>query len=355
MGASRKVVGLSHIRFSLVCLLALAAAGCRAQTAAKTGVDPKTDRKIEVMVRAKLTVPAEYEITVGPRVPSDLAGFDTVQVTFSLAGRPPQTIPFLLSKDGKTLARISRWDISKDPVELAPATNRPVRGNPDAKVVIVNYDDLECPYCAKMHAELFPETLDHYHGLVKIVYRDLPLEELHPWAVHAAVNANCLAAQSSNAYWSYVDYLHTHGQDVTGPDRDLTKANATLDKLAKLQGERSKLDAAKLDACISKQDETAVRAEMKQASDMGIQQTPMVYVNGEALEGALPTKTLWTMIDRALVSEGITPPPNELNQPAAKQEKQEAAPGTKTTAPATPAAVPAPAATPAPKPATGTN
>ena len=83
-------------------------------------------------------------------------------------------------------------------------------------MVIVNYDDLECPYCAKMHAELFPETLDHYNGLVKIVYRDLPLEELHPWAVHAAVNANCLAAQNPAAYWGYVDYLHTHGQDVTG-------------------------------------------------------------------------------------------------------------------------------------------
>jgi protein-disulfide isomerase len=345
------VVGLSQIRLSLVCLLALAAAGCRAQTVAKTDIDPKTDRKIEVMVRAKLTVPADYQIAIGPRMPSDLAGFDTVQITFTLPGRPDhsQTIPFLLSKDGKTLARISRWDISKDPVELVPSADRPVRGNPAAKVVIVNYDDLECPYCAKMHAELFPETLDHYNGLVKIVYRDLPLEELHPWAVHAAVNANCLAAQSATAYWGYVDYLHTHGQDVTGPDRDLTKANATLDKLAKLQGERNKLDAAKLDACISKQDETAVRAEMKQAAGMGIQQTPTLYVNGEALEGALPAKTLWTMIDRALVSEGITPPPNEFNQPA---EKQESAPGSKPTAPAT-APVPAPAM--APKPTTGSN
>jgi protein-disulfide isomerase len=347
------VVGLSHIRFSLVCLLALAAAGCKAQTAAKTDIDPKTDRRIELTVRAKLTVPAEYQVAVGPRMPSDMTGFDTVQVTFSLPGRPPQTIPFLLSKDGKTLARISRWDISKDPGELVPSDDRPVRGNPGAKVVIVNYDDLECPYCAKMHAQLFPETLDHYNGLVKIVYRDLPLEELHPWAVHAAVNANCLAAQSSTAYWGYVDYLHTHGQDVTGPDRDLAKANAMLDKLARTQGETSKLDAAKLNACITKQDQTAVRAEIKQADAMGIQQTPMLYVNGEALEGALPTKTLWTMIDRALLAEGITPPPNELNQPATQQQKPEGTPGSKTAAPATTAPSPAPAA--APKPTTGSS
>jgi protein-disulfide isomerase len=311
-----------------------AAAGCKAQTA-PNNIDQKTARKIDVMVRAKLNVPSEYQITVGPRTPSELAGFDTVQITFSLPGHPDhsQSIAFLLSRDGATLARVMKWDISRDPVNLVPSADRPVRGNPNAKVVIVNYDDLECPYCAKMHAELFPETLDHYNGLVKIVYRDLPLEELHPWAVHAAVDANCLAAQSTPAYWGYVDYLHIHGQDVTGPDRDIKKSDATLDKLAHLQGETSKLDLARLDACISKQDESAVRAEMKQADGMGIQQTPTVYVNGEVLAGALPTSALWNIIDRALISEGITPPPNEFNQPATP-DKQQGQPPAKTAAPA---------------------
>ncbi|HEX3470388.1 MAG TPA: thioredoxin domain-containing protein [Silvibacterium sp.] len=339
---------MPRIRLSLVCLLALAAAGCKAQTAV-SNIDLKTTRKIDVLVRSKLNVPSEYEITVGPRTPSDLAGFDTVQVTFSLPGHPDhsQTLPFLLSKDGNTLVRLSKWDISKDPAAIVPAGDRPVRGNPDAKVVIVNYDDLECPYCAKMHAELFPETLEHYHGLVKIVYRDLPLEDIHPWAVHAAVNANCLAAQSTPAYWTYVDYLHAHGQDVTGPDHDLGKATAMLDKVARLQGERSKLDAAKLDACIVKQDESGVRAEMKQADALGLQQTPTLYVNGEMMAGALPAKELWAVIDRALVSEGITPPPNELNQPE-KPNNPQGQPGTKT---AVPAEAPSPA--PVPKPAPG--
>lgn len=312
----------------LVCLLALAAAGCKAQSTPQNGLDAKTTRKIEVLVRAKLNVPSDYQIAVGPRTPSDVAGYDTVQITFSLPAHPDhsQTIPFLISKDGSTLARLSKWDISKDPSDIIPSSGRPVRGNPSAKVVIVNYDDLECPFCAKMHSELFPETLDHYNGLVKVVYRDLPLEELHPWAVHAAVNANCLAAQSTPAYWGYVDYLHTHGQDVTGPDRDIKKSDETLDKLAKLQGETSKLDISKLNACIAKQDESAVRAEMKQADSLGIQQTPTVYVNGEMLAGALPTKELWAIIDRALVSEGVTPPPNEYTQPP-KPAQQPSQPG----------------------------
>jgi protein-disulfide isomerase len=324
------VAGLSRIRPLLVCLLALAAAGCKAQTAppstpAGQNVDQKTARKIEILARTKLNVPTEYQISVGQRGPSDVPGFDTVKVTFSLPSHPDhsQTLAFLLSKDDKTLARLSEWNIAKDPSDLISYANRPVRGNPDAKVVIVNFDDLECPYCAKMHSELFPATLDRYKGLVKVVYRDMPLEELHPWAMRAAVNANCLAAQSAPAYWSYVDYLHIHGEDVTGPDRDMAKSKAMLDKLATQQGVTSSLDAAKLSACIAKQDETALRAEMKQADGLGVAQTPTLFINGEEMQGALDVGTLWMVIDRALVSEGITPPP----LPAPDQPKQPAIPG----------------------------
>ncbi|MBB6145454.1 protein-disulfide isomerase [Silvibacterium bohemicum] len=315
---------MSRIRLIFVCLLAVAAAGCKAQTnpvAAGSPVDRETARKIEVLAREKLKVPTEYVVTVGQRSPGEIPGFDKVNVTFSLPGHADhtQTLSFLISKDGQTLARLSEWNIAKNPADLVPYANRPVRGNPDAKVVIVNFDDLECPYCAKMHAELFPDTLDHYKGLIKVVYRDLPLEELHPWAMHAAVDANCLASQNASAYWSYVDYLHVHGEDVTGPDRNLVKANATLDKLATQQGVKSALDAATLSACVAKQDETAVRSEVKQAEDLGIEQTPTLYVNGEQMQGALDVSTLWTIIDRALVSEGVTPPAAPKPPEPAKQ------------------------------------
>jgi protein-disulfide isomerase len=306
---------LSRIRLSLVCLAALAAGGCKAQTTpistSGASVDAKTARKIELMTRSKLNVPSEYQVTVGQRGPSEVPGFDTVKVTFSLPDHPDhsQTLTFLLAKDGNTLGRLTEWNMSKDPESLVPYADRPLRGNPEAKVVLVNFDDLECPYCAKLHSELFPETMDHYEGLIKIVYRDLPLDEIHPWAMHAAVDANCLAAQSPTAYWNYVDYLHLHGEDVTGPDRDLAKSKATLDKLASDQGGKNGLDAGKLSSCIAKQDESAIRSEQKLADAMGIAQTPTLFVNGEEMQGALDVTTLWRIIDRALVSEGITPPP----------------------------------------------
>jgi len=318
---------LSRSRLSLGASLALlvvfGAVGSRAQSssagsAQATVLDLKTSRNIELTLRSKLQIPPEYVVHLGARTPSDTPGFDKVTVSFDLPDHPEhsQKLDFLISKDNKTLERIVHWDIATDAADLVPAGNRPVRGNPNAKVVLVNFDDLECPYCAKLHSELFPDTLDHYKGLIRIVYRDLPLEELHPWAMHAAVNANCLAAQSGEAYWSYVDYLHTHGEDITGPDRDVKKSAQMLDKAALQQGEKDKLDTAKLSACVAKQDESDIHKELKLSDSLDIDQTPTLYVNGEEIQGALPEDVLWAAIDRALVAEGVTPPPNPYNQPA---------------------------------------
>ncbi|MGH7041979.1 MAG: DsbA family protein, partial [Acetobacteraceae bacterium] len=341
---SRKVVVLPRNRIflglSLAMLALVAAPACPAQTPASakaasdassssasgSALSAKVSRNIELTLRDRLQIPPEYVIHIGARTPSTTPGFDTLPVLFDLPGHPghSQKLDFLNSKDDKTLERISRWNIAADPASLVPAGNRPVRGNPKAKVTLVNFDDLECPFCAKLHAELFPDTLDHYKGLIKIVYRDMPIEQLHPWAMHAAVNANCLAAQSGTSYWSYVDYLHTHGEDITGPDRDVKKSDAALDKAAMEQGEKDKLNATKLQACVAKQDEAPIRQEMKLSDRLNINQTPTLYVNGEMIAGALPKQVLWQTIDSALKAEGITPPPNPYDQPSKTAAKASA-------------------------------
>ena len=175
---------------------------------------------------------------------------------------------------------------------------------------MINFDDLECPYCARMHQELFPATLDRYKDLVRFVYKDDPLTRLHPWAMHAAVDANCLAAQSGAVYWTYVDYLHAHGEEVTGDQRDVAKSFAALDRIARQEATVGKLDETALDACLAKQDETQMQASVKLADTLGIEGTPALYVNGEKINGgAVPEDQLWMVIDRALRSVGEVPPP----------------------------------------------
>jgi protein-disulfide isomerase len=167
-----------------------------------------------------------------------------------------------------------------------------------------------------MHQTLFPATLAHYKDTVRFIYKDDPLVEIHPWAMHAAVDANCLGAQSDEVYWTFVDYIHSHGQQINGEERDIAKSFAALDRIAREEATLGKLDGARLDACLAKQDETQVRASMKEAESLGVEGTPALFVEGERIGGALPQEQVWLVIDRALRSAGVEPPSTPPTAPA---------------------------------------
>ena len=152
----------------LTWVFALAAFGCHAQTpapaAAQTPVapavqvgvklSPEMARKAEVMIRNKSTISLDYAISFGLPTASEVPGYDQVLATFSTQGASPRTATFLLSTDGKTLAQFNKLDLSQDPKDKVSQAGRPARGGgPNAPVLIVGFDDLECPFCAKMNAE----------------------------------------------------------------------------------------------------------------------------------------------------------------------------------------------------------
>jgi len=283
--------------------------GCKAQATPPSGPEQAQNRRIETLVRNQFNLPADVEIGVGARKPSQFSGYETLPVTLSRKAKS-QVVDFLISADGTKLVQMNTFDLVKDPADDVPIADRPIRGNPNAKVTVVNFDDLECPYCAHMHQELFPDTFDRYKSLVRFVYKDDPLVEIHPWAMHAAVDANCLAVQSGEVYWTYVDYLHAHSDEVTGENRDPAKSFSALDRIARQEATLGKLDEPRLNACIAKQDDAQVRASMKLAEDLNLEGTPALIVNGEHVNGgAVPEDELWTVIDRALRAAGEQPPP----------------------------------------------
>ena len=82
--------------------------------------------------------------------------------------------------------------------------------------------------------------------------------------MHAAVDANCLAAASTTGYWNYVDYVHAHADDHRrGDEKTLAKATQTLDKLALDEGARQKVNPADLAACVQKQDDSKMKASVQ--------------------------------------------------------------------------------------------
>ena len=305
---------MTSFRKSLFILL-LICLGCSAQSP-----PPDTVRTIERQVRAFYTIPPEVKVVVGPLKPSDFPNYDALTIAFD-GGAKKQEYEFLLSKDNKTLIRMTRMDLTKDPyaevMKKIDVSGRPVRGNKDAKVVAVNYDDFQCPFCSRMHETLFPQLLKEYGDRVQFIYKDYPLTEIHPWAIHAAVNANCLGAQNGDAYWDFADYMHANQREVNG-EKGKEAQFALLDKIALQQGQKHNLDLAKLQSCVKAQDDKAIRVSMREADALGVNATPTMYVNGEKTDGALPVEELRAIFDRALQLAGVAVPAHPVAVPAAQ-------------------------------------
>jgi protein-disulfide isomerase len=294
-------------RLLFVCALAFTL-GCSAQSDKSSNDTAELNRRIVQKVRSTFQLPSSLEVSVGKRGPSEIPGYDIVPVTLS-SGSHTSTHQFLVSKDDKTLIEWEKLDISKDLMETINMEGRPERGNKDAKVTIVNYDDFECPFCSRMHKTLFPDLMKAYGNQVKIVYKDYPLVEIHPWAMRAAVDANCLAVQNGDAYWEFADYIHANQKQIDGEKRDIDQEYGRIDQITRDLGTKHNLDAARLDACIKKQDDSAIRASMAEGDKLGVGATPTMFVNGERIDGVVSEAALSSVIDRALKDAGETPPP----------------------------------------------
>ena len=82
------------------------------------------------------------------------------------------------------------------PLEIS-ADNDPIIGNPDAPITIIEFSDFQCPFCARFHIQTLPTIMEEYieKGDVKLVFRDFPLQSIHPNAVPASVAAECANEQ----------------------------------------------------------------------------------------------------------------------------------------------------------------
>jgi len=292
-------------------------------------ISPGLTRRIATTIRSYYSdsLPPTVDLTIGDRYPSEVAGFDMLHVDFS-QGERHRTNDFLLSKDGNALVRWLKIDVSPDPMSQIDLKGRPIRGNKDAKVTIVSFDDFECPYCSKMHQTLFPDLAKTYGDRIRIIYKDYPLNEIHPWAIHAAVNANCLAAQNGNAYWEFADLVHADQKKIDGDRSSKTKSIDALDRSASEIGNKYFVNATQLQQCIQKQDDTAVKASMAEGDKLGVNATPTLFINGERMEGAAPEEALRTVIDHALKAAGVEPPPQPVKSAAETPSEKKAAAGT---------------------------
>ena len=282
----------------------LISVGCSAQN-----VSPELKSKIQRQIQAQYDLPPDVKVDVGPRRPSEFPTYDMVTVTLSSRGHD-QKLDFLLSQDGKMLVKITKIDLTKDiyteRMSKIDVSGRPVRGNPNAKVTIVNYDDLQCPFCSRMHNTLMQEILPEYGDRIKIVYKDFPLP-MHPWAEHSANNANCLATENATAFWEFADIVHANQKSISA-SQDLQKSTAELDRIALDLGKKHGADMNRLQACVKTQPDKQLKASMAEGESLGLNATPTLFINGQKLEGAVDLGDVKAILNQQLIAAGVQPP-----------------------------------------------
>lgn len=172
-----------------------------------------------------------------------------------------------------------------------------VRGDSKAPVVLVEYSDLECPYCKTFHPTA-KQLIDEYKGKVKWVYRHYPLS-FHVNAQKEAEASECAGELGGqDAFWKFIDAIY-----------DRTTSNGTgfaLDKLGPLAKEIG-LNEAKFKSCLDSGKYTKkVQDQMSAASAIGVNGTPgnifLHEKSGEAklIPGALPIDQLKPVVDQLL-------------------------------------------------------
>jgi len=184
-------------------------------------------------------------------------------------------------------------------VKIEVTSEDHIFGNPDAKLVIVEYSDTECPFCKRFH-ETMNEVMDSYgkEGTVAWVYRHMPLEGLHKKAKTEATATECAAEQGGNdAFWSYINRMF-----------EITPSNDGLD-LAKLPEIASELglDVDLFNTCLeSNKYDDKLQASIDRAVELGARGTPYSLVTsqeGEVLYvvgGAEPFSSLAPRLDQLL-------------------------------------------------------
>lgn len=249
-----------------------------------------TSELIEKEVNSKLAEPSDAEITAFYEKQKS-------RINKPLEEIRPQVIEFLKNSQGQTVrdayidglkANSKVRVLINAPRVSIEAGDSPRRGPKEAPVTIVEFSDYQCPYCRRVQPTLLT-LLEKYPGKISLVYKDLPLRQIHPEAQKAAEAARCAGEQGK--FWEYHDKL-------------FATPRISKDEFGKLAQGLS-LDSIKFAGCLdSGKHESTIQADFEQAMAVGAQSTPVFYVNGIQLKGAQPVDAFSSVIDAELAAGG---------------------------------------------------
>jgi len=173
------------------------------------------------------------------------------------------------------------------------ADDDPVKGDPKAAVTIIEFSDFQCPFCGRFFQQTLPQVENDYikTGKAKLVYRDFPLDSIHPQAGPAAQAAEC--AKEQGKFWEYHDKIFQNQQSLG------------TDSYKQWAGELG-LNANQFNSCVDSSKYAAeVSKDFQDGSNAGVSGTPTFFIGNDAkgyqqIVGAQPYSVIKQVLDQAL-------------------------------------------------------
>ncbi len=258
--------------------------------------------KLEAYLRRlELWIPQVAVQIDDPKPSPYLKNFSEVVVHLSFNGQGKDE-RYLVSNDGSNLIKGEAFDLTKSPfqanLDKIKTAGQPSFGGPDtAPVSLVVYGDFQCPYC-KAEAEIIRKNVTQkFQDKVRVVFKDFPLEAIHPWARSGSIAGRCVYKQDAKKFWDFHDWIYATQEEIG-------MENLT-EKVTKWAADNG-LNAADYRTCIgTKATEAEVNANLQEGRSLGINATPTSYLNGFKLEGTVQWEVLEQVIAMELTRLGV--------------------------------------------------
>jgi protein-disulfide isomerase len=220
----------------------------------------------------------EFDLKVGAVKQSPIPDLLEMPVTVAIQGKSDTAIVYV-SIDGKFMFRGDVTDMSVDPLadirsKLHVGTS-PSMGPADAKVTLIEFADFECPSCRQLDQilrDLLPK-----HPEVRLVYKDFPLTQIHPWAMTAAIAAQCTAQQDPPSFWKIHDMIFDEQDAITAEN-----VSAKMIEFAK----KLNLNEIDFESCMSNPDnQKKIEQTQSEGRELHVTGTPTIFINGRKIVG----------------------------------------------------------------------
>jgi protein-disulfide isomerase len=245
-------------------------------------------------VRQVTKLPPQTELKIGTFNKTLSPQFLKAVITAS-DGKNTQTAEIFITKDRRTgilggIVLPFREDFVRG---LIKTKDVPSLGPSNAPVTVVEYADLQCPACARLHEFLEKELLPKYGDKVRVIFKEFPLP-WHDWSTAAAVANECAYQINPSVFPAYRTLIFANQNAIN--------ASNVRERLLAL-GDDAGVDRSRLAACVdSKASLSRVEEARQEGKNLGINGTPTTFVNGRIIVGPAPQTTFYKIVDEALLA-----------------------------------------------------